>query len=133
MTEDERLPIPQRAPVSSLRMGKRASLVLGPLLALVVGVAACRNDAPECYAAEYAACFCAENQRGYQQCLPSEDGYGACVCNGQTPGLDATVATTPVDAQVDAPSDARNDVESGGGMHRDGGGDADPADVGAQE
>jgi hypothetical protein len=103
-------------------MRKRAAFVLSAVL-LVVAVTACRDDAPTCYAGEYAACNCAGGARGYQICLASEDGYAACVCDGTTPGLDAGVAET---SAVDAARDGEGG--SGGGLHKDAAEDAEGGD-----
>jgi len=91
-------------------MRARAGAVLVAAVLAALAIAACRDDQPTCFAAEYAACSCSATARGYQPCLASEDGYGPCVCNGRTPGLDAGAGT---------------------GGHQDGGDGA--AEVGASE
>lgn len=57
-------------------------------------IAACRSSGPPCYEGDYQACSCAENRAGYQRCLADET-YGACLCDGTTPGLDGSVDATP--------------------------------------
>jgi hypothetical protein len=54
--------------------------------ALVVATA-CTEDHPTCYDGDYQACPCDGGVAGLQQCLPTHDGYGDCVCGGPTPGL----------------------------------------------
>jgi len=64
-------------------------LVLVPLASLVA-TPACSPDRPACYDGDYEACDCGDaGFTGLAMCLPSHDGYGACVCGGPTPGLDA--------------------------------------------
>jgi hypothetical protein len=67
---------------------KLASLVL-VLAVCALGFAACEPDRPGCYSGEYRACVCDAGATGYQQCLATQDGYAACVCNGITPVADA--------------------------------------------
>ncbi len=75
--------------------------------------AACHEDQPACFVGEFAGCSCRPGVTGYQVCLPSEEGYGTCVCDGKTPGIDAGRAGT-----VGAP-------DAGPGSPRDGVADAD--------
>ena len=74
-----------------------AALALGALLA-------CASDRPTCYAGDAVGCTCAGNLHGYQVCNAGGDGYGACVCDGTTPGLDASAppSTPAVDAAPEA-------------------------------
>ncbi len=46
---------------------------------------ACVRGAPACYDGEYLGCSCGDTV-GYMRC--TESRYGACVCDGKTPGLD---------------------------------------------
>jgi len=63
-------------------------------LAVAIGTGACGEvDHPSCYSGDYLGCLCpgvAEpNNRGFAACT---DGvYGACVCDGRTPGVDGSV------------------------------------------
>jgi hypothetical protein len=68
----------------------------------VLTVAACGEEQPACFVGEYRSCACATGAAGYQRCV-SSDGYGACVCDGTTPGVDASALP---EASVDAGSDA---------------------------
>jgi hypothetical protein len=76
-----------------IESGGRARAALVASLVVALAIAACGEDQPTCFAAEYAACSCSVAASGYQQCLASEDGYGPCVCNGRTPGVDAGAGT----------------------------------------
>lgn len=66
-------------------------LALAWALTVAAALPACRTDYPVCHADDYAICTCADGSAsyGYQRCLADESGYGACVCDGTTPGLDA--------------------------------------------
>jgi hypothetical protein len=78
-----------RRPVSVRVLG----LVLG-LGAIVAIVAACNgHDEPTCFAGEYRSCSCASGATGYQQCLPTQDGFAACPCDGKTPIAEAGIDT----------------------------------------
>jgi hypothetical protein len=63
------------------------------VLAPLVLTTACVEDRPTCYDGDYRACACDDGgdvgPTGLEMCLPTHDGYGACVCNGPTPGLDS--------------------------------------------
>jgi hypothetical protein len=75
----------------SCSMRTTLSLALSvPLLVALVLPAACRDERPACYEGDFAACSCPDGKAGYQACLPAEEGYGACVCDGTTPGLDGS-------------------------------------------
>ncbi|MBX3192800.1 MAG: hypothetical protein KF819_37800 [Labilithrix sp.] len=50
-------------------------------------VAACTTDFPPCYRGEYRGCSCPDGARGYESCNITQDGFGACVCDGRTPGV----------------------------------------------
>jgi hypothetical protein len=63
------------------------------VLGVIAVVAACAADHPTCYAGEYRSCSCANGATGYQQCLPTQDGYGACPCDGKTPIADGGIDT----------------------------------------
>lgn len=61
-------------------------------MALIVGLVvatACADERPTCYAGEYIGCSCSEQAQGYARCNDLGTAYGACVCDGMTPGLDA--------------------------------------------
>lgn len=62
---------------------------LGALTIVVAVVVACGEDRPPCYRGDFVGCNCANGAYGYSACTDTEDGYGACVCDGTTPGLDA--------------------------------------------
>lgn len=69
-----------------------AALLFVPLgsLGSLGATTACSPDRPTCYDGDYEACPCGDaGNTGLAMCLPSHDGYGACVCDGSTPGLDA--------------------------------------------
>lgn len=70
-------------------------------------VVACGEDRPPCYRGDFVGCTCANGAYGYQACRDAEDGYAACVCNGTTPGIDASVADA---ARADAAPDALVDA-----------------------
>lgn len=60
-------------------------------LAIVLGWSGCRAEArPLCWAGDHQACACAGGAAGYQACLEAEERFGACVCDGTTPGLDGS-------------------------------------------
>jgi len=61
------------------------------LLAIVLAFAfaACHDDPPPCYVGDYRACACANGATGYAACLPTQDGFGPCPCDGKTPTFDA--------------------------------------------
>jgi hypothetical protein len=93
-----------------------AACILG--LVPLCAVAACGEDQPFCFAGDYRACSCSADTRGYQRCMPSQDGYDVCVCDGKTPGLDAgradADAQTPNLDAGDEDGDAENpDVDAG--------------------
>lgn len=52
-----------------------------------------------CYAGEYAGCTCDNGAVGYAACDPVRNAWGACVCDGTTPGIDAS-SEEPVEASV---------------------------------
>lgn len=68
-------------------MRRAAGLVL---LVLAWRCVACVKDRPECYAGEYAGCTCGNGAPGYAACDPARDAWGTCVCDGTTPGVDAS-------------------------------------------
>jgi len=73
-------------------------------VALLIGLAvpvACRVDGPPCYAGDFVGCTCSNGKTGYQSCLPDEERYAACVCDGTTPGLDGSFEDADADV-VDA-------------------------------
>jgi hypothetical protein len=76
--------------------------ILAMTIALTI-VIACGEDRPPCYRGDYIGCWCENGAYGYQACTEAQDGYGACVCNGRIPGLDASAGDA--DATADA-SDA---------------------------
>ena len=69
----------------------RGSIVLALTASVIV---ACSASFAPCYRGEYRGCSCelapgaSVAARGYQACAATEDGFGACVCDGTTPGLD---------------------------------------------
>lgn len=65
-----------------------ALFALSSLLAALSAATGC-DDPPVCYEGEHAQCFCGD-ARGYQTCAQAQ--YGACVCNGDTPGLPGGLA-----------------------------------------
>lgn len=58
-------------------------------MVVVAVVAACHDDEPPCHAGDHVACTCSSGATGYAACLPSQDGFGPCPCDGVTPGPDA--------------------------------------------
>ena len=52
---------------------------------LVVGPWACVDDPPACYEGDFVSCRCDAGGEGYAEC--QGEAYGACVCDGSTPGL----------------------------------------------
>lgn len=85
-------------PMTRARTGGAAAVVLAVVLL------ACTTDRPTCYAGEYVGCTCDGGAHGYAVCRPEIDGYGICVCDGTTPGIDAGPPDTgaPADAAPDA-------------------------------
>ncbi len=79
-------------------MSRGAAPVVLVVFAVVVLVVACTTDRPTCYAGEYVGCACDAGVGGYAVCRPEIDGYGPCVCDGTTPGIDAGPADAPVEA-----------------------------------
>lgn len=79
-----------------MRRGASAAVVV-----IALRGAACAQDRPVCHAGEYAACACADGAVGYAVCQERVASYGSCVCDGKTPGLDASTSTDP-DASADA-------------------------------
>ncbi len=73
------------------------TVLLGVALALAT---ACDEERVTCYAGDYADCTCADGRRGYRACV-SDSTYGACVCDGTTPGLDGSFEDAD-DADADA-------------------------------
>lgn len=70
----------------------RRVFILGLVAAAIVLVAfGCVGESTweRCYAGDYISCSCDGGDFGYAQCLPGDKTFSACVCNGQTPGLDA--------------------------------------------
>ncbi|MFO0672302.1 MAG: hypothetical protein U0235_22200 [Polyangiaceae bacterium] len=64
-------------------------VLAGALVVLVaLGSAACHESYPACYVGDHQICVCGEGAVGYQACLADESGFGACVCDGKTPGPD---------------------------------------------
>jgi len=61
----------------------------GALLSVVVVLVAlaCDEEFAPCYPGDFVGCACASGARGYAAC--TNETYGACVCDGVTPGLDA--------------------------------------------
>lgn len=97
-------------------MSTRATLGAA-IAAAAVLVAACAGDEPPCRAGDYVGCTCNDGAHGYAACRPDIEGYGSCVCDGTTPGLDAGPrdASTDVDAAAgdgDA-ADAASDAAAG--------------------
>lgn len=68
------------------RIERRVVAGVGLLLALLAS--ACHESYPACYVGDYQLCTCGAAAVGYQACLADESGFGACVCDGQTPGFD---------------------------------------------
>jgi hypothetical protein len=86
------------------------------LAALAAAVAscclACTEDRPACYVGEYVACSCVNGALGYAGCDPQIAGYGPCVCDGSTPGLDASTGVT-VDASTNGDASASDASDAG--------------------
>ena len=74
------------------------------LVVALVAATACRKEFATCYAGEYVACACDGGTNGFQQCNAAQDGFGACVCDGRVPGLDAT---PEADASAEAEAAAK--------------------------
>ena len=62
------------------------AIALGLLFWLCVATG-CVAEPPGCYPGDHLGCSCSETQgkTGYRAC--SDGQYGACVCDGSTPGL----------------------------------------------
>lgn len=70
---------------------------------VIVAISACGTSYPPCYRGEYRACSCEAQSAGsfttgYQACSVTEDGFGACTCDGTTPGVDGGRDAAPADA-----------------------------------
>lgn len=85
-------------------MSRSRGVLAVALLALGL-VAACEDAQPACFEGDYASCTCEAGGSGFRACLVSQDGYGACVCDGRVPGLDASLIVDAGDAG-DGPVDA---------------------------
>ncbi len=80
-------------------------LALTALLVAVIG--ACGEDFKACYAGDHIGCPCPNGGWGYAACSPAGDYVNVrCVCDGTTPGIDAAVSSSPVDASFDAKLEA---------------------------
>lgn len=80
---------------------------IGAVVAVIVVsiAAACGEDRPPCYRGDFIGCTCDGGRHGYQACRDAEDGYAACVCDGTTPGLDASIADAS-QSEAEASADA---------------------------
>jgi hypothetical protein len=85
----------------------RAVVLVASAVALG-GIVACGERFPTCYEGDHRACTCGGASEGYQACLPAEDAYGPCVCDGVTPGADASALA---DAGDPPPSGKRGFLE----------------------
>jgi hypothetical protein len=57
------------------------------VVVLAVVGAACGKDQPACFAGDYHACDCSDGASGWAVCVPDQNGYSGCSCDGTTPGL----------------------------------------------
>ncbi len=49
---------------------------------------ACGKEEPTCYAGDYHACTCNNGAAtGYAVCVPDQNQFSGCVCDGVTPGI----------------------------------------------
>jgi len=83
----------------------RGSIVLALTTSATLSlVVACSASFAPCYRGEYRGCTCelapgaSVAAHGYQACTATEDGFGACVCDGTTPGLDGGTDAGGTDA-----------------------------------
>lgn len=90
-------------------MPPRRAVALG-ITGVTLAIVACAEDPPACYEGDYVGCACEPNTsgftRGYAVCRPELGGYGTCICDGKTPGLDAGSASTDAASAVDVSVDA---------------------------
>lgn len=61
-------------------------LTLASPIVLTRLVGAC-HDGAECFDGEYLECQCDDESWGYAKCDEKSEIFGACVCDGTTPGL----------------------------------------------
>jgi len=68
-------------------------------LALTVGPTVACEDRPTCYEGDHVACTCrgSGGKEGFAACAPNGE-YGACVCDGTIPGVDASASRDAGDA-----------------------------------
>lgn len=81
---------------------RTATLALGSVLlvsALAVPLA-CAPERPDCYEGDFGGCTCEDGRAGYRACA-ADARFGACVCDGTTPGLDGSFDEAP-DAEAGA-------------------------------
>jgi len=76
----------------------RALIVLGAVVSVIVAVAACAEDFKDCYAEDLVACTCAGGAQGYAKCQNGSYKSSVCVCDGTTPGIDASTCSHALDA-----------------------------------
>jgi hypothetical protein len=76
---------------------------LAALAAIVATSGACSKAHPVCYDGEYLACTCDDGAGGFQACAAGRAGYGACVCDGRVPGLDASLPEAGEAGEAAAP------------------------------
>lgn len=70
----------------------------------LVAFACTQDDEPACYPGDQLACDCpgeTGKASGFRACDAARRIFGACLCDGTTPGVDAGGATVP-DGGVDA-------------------------------
>jgi hypothetical protein len=83
--------------------GSRPIVVLVAMLAVARIAAGCEEDFKECYAGDYLGCTCENGRTGYAACSAQSDyASSQCVCDGTTPGVDASRPDTGSDAALDA-------------------------------
>lgn len=82
-------------------------LVLCATLLVSMG-GACTDEGRPCYAGDFRRCDCATpgagGASGYQQCTADGQGYGACDCSGNIPGIPS--ADSGADTATEAPAEA---------------------------
>ncbi len=77
----------------AMRRVRRASAITLAAVVVAVAASACGKDQPACFAGDYQACSCADGASGWAVCVPDQNAYSGCVCDGTTPGIQCTPNT----------------------------------------
>jgi hypothetical protein len=75
-----------------LPRSRRYVVLIAVATAATIALACNGNDEPSCYAGDSLACACevaTGTVSGYRACDVPRRAYGACLCDGTTPGVDA--------------------------------------------